>query len=49
MEFYFGDIDFNATVHDINFTKNAVNKIHTVVTSEDFEDMDADMIFKFLF
>lgn len=48
MEIYFGGIDFNTTVRDINFTKNAVNKIHTVVTSEDFEDMDADMIFKFL-
>ena len=49
MEQLFGTVDFNATVRDYEFTQIAVRKIHSVVTSEDFADMDVSHIFNFLY
>ena len=41
-------IDFDSTIKDYEFTRKAMNEIHSVVYSGDFEDMDADMIFSYL-
>lgn len=41
-------IDFDSTIKDFEFTRKAMNEIHKVVYSGDFEDMDADMIFAYL-
>ena len=49
MERMFATVDFNATVRDYEFTRIAVRKIHSVVTSEDFADMDVECIFDFLY
>lgn len=49
MSNYFWERDFTATIRDFDFTRMAVRGIHRVVSSEDFADMDADMIFDYLF
>ncbi len=41
-------IDFDSTIRDFEFTRKAMNEIHKVVYSGDFEDMDAAMIFTYL-
>ena len=41
-------VDFDSTIKDFEFTRKAINEIHSVVYSGDFEDMDADMIFSYL-
>lgn len=41
-------IDFDSTIKDFEFTRRAMNEIHKVVYSGDFEDMDAEMIFSYL-
>ena len=48
MGLYFWEKDFSATVHDYDFTRKAIRHIHKIVNSEDFEDMDVDMIFDLL-
>ncbi len=42
------NLDFSRTVRDFDFTRKAMQGISRVVTSEDFEDMDADAIFDYL-
>ena len=48
-DFFLEEADFNRTVREIDFTRKAIGKIHSVVTAEDFADMDVDRIFHFLF
>ena len=42
------NLDFSRTVRDYDFTRKAMQGISRVVTSDDFEDMDADAIFDYL-
>ena len=42
------NLDFSRTVRDFDFTRKAMQGISRVVTSEDFEDMDVDVIFDYL-
>ena len=49
MDNFFEELDFEKTVRDFEFTRRAMRGISTVVNSRDFEDMDAEMIFRFLF
>lgn len=42
-------VDFDSTIRDFDFTRKAIREIHRVVYSGDFEDMDSDMIFAYLF
>ena len=42
------NLDFSRTVRDFDFTRKAMQGISRVITSEDFEDMDADAIFDYL-
>ena len=49
MERMFGTVDFNSTIRDYEFTRIAIQQIHSVVTSEDFADMDVPRIFDFLY
>lgn len=49
MNDYFWERDFTNTVRDYDFTRRAVKRIHKVVTSEDFEAMDAEKMVDFLY
>ena len=42
------NLDFSRTVRDFDFTRKAMQGISRVITSEDFEDMDVDVIFDYL-
>ena len=42
------NLDFSRTVRDFDFTRKAMRGISRVVSSADFEAMDADMIFDYL-
>ena len=42
------NLDFSRTVRDFDFTRKAMQGIDRVITSDDFEDMDADVIFDYL-
>lgn len=46
---YLETANFNATVRDYEFTRKARRQIFEVVRSENFEDMPADEIFRFLY
>lgn len=48
MEQFFKTVDFQATVREYDFTRKAIHGMQSVVSSEDFEDMDARMIFEYL-
>lgn len=41
--------DFESTIRDFEFTRKAQNQMLQVVTSEDFADMDAEAIFRYLY
>ena len=48
----FGDlwkIDFESTVKEFEFTKNAAREYHQVIESDDFRDMDSNTIFTYLY
>ena len=49
MDNFFEELDFEKTVRDFEFTRRAVRGISRVINSRDFEDMDAEMIFRYLF
>ncbi len=42
------NLDFSRTVRDFDFTRKAMRGINRVITSDDFKDMDADVIFDYL-
>ena len=42
------DFDIDKTIRDFDYTKRAAARMNAVIDSKDFEDMDADMIFKYL-
>ena len=42
------DYDFDSTIRDFEYTRRAAAGISRVMDSDDFRDMDADMIFEFL-
>lgn len=42
------DFDFDKTIRDFEYTKRAVANMDAVISSKDFETMDADMIFHYL-
>lgn len=42
-------LDFDSTIRDFDFTRRAVRKMNSVVYSAEFEDMDSDTIFRYLF
>lgn len=46
---YLGTVDFDATIHDYEFTRIARHQIFEVVSAENFDDMPADEIFQFLY
>jgi len=42
-------LDFDRTVRDFDFTRRAVNRLNSVVYSAEFEEMDSEAIFDYLF
>lgn len=36
------------TIHDFDFTKRAMQNVYHVITSDDFEEMDSDLIYQYL-
>lgn len=42
------DFDIDKTIRDFDYTKRAVANMDAVISSEDFESMDSEMIFKYL-
>ena len=40
---------FDGTMHDYDFTSRAVKNMSRIVSADDFSDMDADLIFHYLF
>ncbi len=42
------NLDFSRTVRDFDFTRKAMQGINRVITSDDFNDMDVDVIFDYL-
>ena len=48
MDNFWEHYSFDDTIRDFDFTRRAVNVIHRVVSSSDFEYMDSETIFKFL-
>ena len=49
MENMWSNVDFDSTIRDFDYTRRAITNIHRVVYSGDFEDMDSEMIFAYLF
>ena len=49
MDTIFGTVDFDSTIRDYDFTRRAIIQITSVVESDDFENMDSDTIFLYLF
>lgn len=43
------DVDFESTIRDFDYTKRAIRGMHRIVNSEEFQDMDSEAIFKYLY
>lgn len=43
------NFDFEKTIRDFDYTRRASSRMFSVVESEDFEEMDAEMIFDYLY
>ena len=48
MSAYLGDLDFEHTIRDYEFTRRARNRIREMVSSDSFQEMDSDEILRFL-
>ena len=49
MSVEWNDLNFERTVRDFEYTRRAVSRMNDVVYSAEFEDMDADAIFTYLY
>ncbi len=49
MEKLFKDFDIDSTIRDYEYTRRGIFEIASVVDSEDFEDMDSNAIFLYLY
>ena len=45
----FDETNFESTVRDYEFTRRAKHQIQQIVNSEDFQDMDSEAIFRYLY
>ena len=45
---YWMDFDIDKTIHDFDYTRRAAVRMNEVIDSEDFADMDAEMIFNYI-
>ena len=43
------DVDFEDTIREFDYTKRAIKGMHRIVNSEEFQEMDSEAIFEYLY